>query len=135
MNDAKDIGKAFSKLGVAAKQKKAAERFIRVRDLRKKGLSAPKILEILNADGSDWKLRTIYEDFKKIKQVEARAPKKITHWFDVVESMRIYGRPLSRNIEHLKVYGFDIDPKSVLDYPTLKKEIEKAINADIHNIL
>ncbi|MXV77755.1 hypothetical protein F4X73_15165 [Candidatus Poribacteria bacterium] len=68
MNDAKEIGKAFSKLGVAAKKKKAVKRFIRVRDLRKKGLSAPKIPEILNAEGGNWKLRTIYEDFKKIKQ-------------------------------------------------------------------
>ena len=61
--------KEFQRMGLKVRRKKAEKRLNRVRDLRKqkKGLSGPKILEILNADGSNWKLRTIYEDIKKLK--------------------------------------------------------------------
>lgn len=139
-----DIGKEFSRLGVAAKKKKASERFSKVRELRKQGLSAPQILEILNTEGADWKLRTIYADFKKIKQVEAaeaRAPKKIAYWFEIVDSMRRhsfnpsgFNRTLSQNIEILNSQGFNIDPRVVSgDYDKLKQEVEKSIHLDIHD--
>lgn len=47
---------------------KAAKRLDRVREFRDQGLSAPKILAVLNAEGADWKIRTIYEDFAKLKR-------------------------------------------------------------------
>ena len=130
------IAKEFSKLGVAAKQKKAAERFSKVRELRKKGLSAPRILEILNADGADWKIRTIYEDFKKIKKVEARTAEKIQRALDEVAKMRSYNRDMTQIIGVLNARGFEIDSEWVAnDYDKLKREIQKAINVDIHDIL
>lgn len=129
------IGKEFSKLGVAAKQKKAAERFRKVRELRKQGLSAPRILEILNADGADWKIRTIYEDFKKIKQVEAKATQKYERALEQVNKMKSDNRPIAQIIAVLNARGFEIDAKKVTHYDRLKQEIEKSINADIHDIL
>lgn len=58
------IGKAFSRLGIQAKQKIAAERLAKVKVLREqKKMTGPQIAAALNI-----KLRTVYEDFKKINQ-------------------------------------------------------------------
>lgn len=127
-----EIGKV-SRLGVAAKKKKAAERFSKVRELKKKGLSAKRILETLNADGADWKIRTIYEDFKKIKQVEARDAKKCKAWLDYVNRLSRNHYTLTLCITQLNSYGFTIDPKKVTTYAQLEKEVENSINADIHD--
>lgn len=112
---------------------KEAERLSKVRELRDQGLSAPKILAILKADGADWKLRTIYEDFKKIKQVDARSPEKMQEWLDYVNYMSKNNHALSECIRDLNSYGFTIDPKKVTTYAQLEKEVEKSINADIHD--
>ena len=61
-------GKRLSQLGVAAKQKIAAERLERVRELQKQGLTAPQIVEVLKNDyNQEWTLRTIHQDFCKLK--------------------------------------------------------------------
>lgn len=54
-------GKRLSQLGVAAKQKIAAERLKQVRELQKQGLTAPQIVEVLKNDyNQEWTLRTIH---------------------------------------------------------------------------
>lgn len=132
-------GMTAQEMGFASRKvrrAKASERFIKVRALQKQGLSAPKILASLNADGADWKIRTIYEDFKKIKQVEARAQKKIEHWFQMLENSRANRRHISFFIEQLNAHGFNIDPRVVSDdYDKLKQEIVNSIHLDIHDIL
>ena len=52
--------------GVAARQKKAAERRAKVRALKEKGLSGPQIAEELGV-----KLRTVYHDFSVLKREAA----------------------------------------------------------------
>lgn len=130
------IAKEFSNIGVKARQKKEKERFIQVRALRKQGLTAQRILDIVNSEGADWKLRTIYEDFKKIKQVEARAAEKIERALEQVDKMKSYDRDMAQIIGVLNARGFELDAELVSnDYDTLKREIQNAINADIHDIL
>jgi len=123
----------MANVSVKVRKAKAAERFRKVRELRDQGLSAPKILETLNADGANWKIRTIYEDFKKIKQVDARAPEKMARWLKQVNYMSKTYYTLSECIRHINSYGFTIDAKKVTNYAELEKEVEKSINADIHD--
>ena len=57
------IGKAFSRLGVQAKQKIAAKRREKVKVLRDKGYTGPQIADELNV-----KLRTVYQDFQRLNK-------------------------------------------------------------------
>ncbi|MDE2674719.1 MAG: hypothetical protein OXH65_06380 [Paracoccaceae bacterium] len=64
----KSAAQILHQAGLKKRRAKAAARLNRVRELREQGVSAPKILEILNAQGADWKIRTIYQDFAKLKK-------------------------------------------------------------------
>lgn len=63
----KSIGKAFSELGLQARQQNAVARRAKVKELKDKGLSGPQIAAELGV-----KLRTIYQDFSRLKR-EAEA--------------------------------------------------------------
>lgn len=62
----KSIGKAFSQMGVKAKQNQAAARRARVKELREAGFSGPQIAAELGI-----KLRTVYHDFSVLKREAA----------------------------------------------------------------
>lgn len=57
------IGKAFSQMGIKAKQQKARERREQVKALKAKGLSGQQIADALGV-----KLRTVYQDFSILKR-------------------------------------------------------------------
>ena len=60
-----NIAKEFSKLGVQAKQKKAADRRNKVKALKDKGMTAPQIAAELGV-----KVRLVHHDFSILKREE-----------------------------------------------------------------
>ena len=57
------IGKAFSQMGLQARQQKAAERRAKVKVLKDKGYTAPRIAEELGV-----KVRLVHQDFSILKR-------------------------------------------------------------------
>ena len=57
------IGKAFSQMGLQARQQKAAERRAKVKALKDKGMTGPQIAAALNI-----KVRLVHQDFSILKR-------------------------------------------------------------------
>lgn len=127
-------------VSVRVRKAKAAEKRTRVKVLRDQGYTAPQIGEILKAEGITVKVRTLYEDFKHIKRetethrARAQAAEKQKR---VLSTVRIYQNQelnVPQVVEILNSQGFNIDPQVVFhDFATLKREIEIAIDTEIHN--
>ena len=60
------IGKAFSQMGLQARQQKAAARREKVKALKEKGMTAPQIATELGV-----KVRLVHQDFSILKREES----------------------------------------------------------------